>query len=442
MAADRNMMLAELPLRNFLSAFLPVLGSFVSSRLLMQTDIVMVAPLGVDAVAAYAVPSRVMIIDAIFAFALMPIVGIQVSRARSNEDKYRAARGALGVTLVAGIALAAVGFVLYPPFVSAVVKDPGVFPLALDAVYWMTATIPVRMLVAVATSCVVALGSTRKLKYLYATTVVLNAALNWLLIYQMGIGFLGSYLSTSIVCALECIAILAAVSRQIGGMPIGTFRMSSIRTIVKELGGEWFRLLSLQAEGVVLLGLFAINAAWTPQMAVFSVATSVTALLTMPLIAAMRATSISISKESAARAMRPAQLSTRRIALLVSVGCVAIGLSFLVFGFTIGSLLYRFSTEQTIWWQAYVVCLSLSLPISGRCAIKRGILQADGKYGLIAKCDLVASWCWCLPGAILALYLASPWLFFFSVVGKDVVAYCGLSLGSRRTAVSVVPVIG
>ncbi len=434
MASDRGITPSASTIQHFLSVFFPVLGSFVTSRLLVQTDIIMIAPLGPDAVAAYAVPQRVMIIDAIVAFALMPIVGIRVSRAQSNEDKRRAVQSALGLTSFIGVALAAIGWVLYPMLAALIVRDTQVLPLAHEAVHWMTASIPVRMLTAVATSCVFALGTTKCLKYLYMATVTLNAALNWLLIYRIGFGLAGSYASTTIVSALECLVVLGVVSRYTQSMPIGRFKMDWLRSVAKELGAEWFRLLNWQAEGFALLSLFSINASWTPQMAVFSVTTSIAALLTMPLIAAMRATAISATQRSSTLDPCTAQAATREIGYLLVLVCGLIGAAFAIFGFTGGERLYRFSEQQGSWWQAFVVCASFLLPISGLCAVKRGVLQTEGKYGLIARCDLFATWLWCLPGSALSLHLGSPWMFFAFVMGKDPVAYCALLYGSRRRA--------
>lgn len=78
----------SLNLAAFWKAYFAVFLSFVTSRLLLQTDILMLTPLGLEATAAFAVPGRLMVIDAIIAFALGPVISVAISRETALEKIY------------------------------------------------------------------------------------------------------------------------------------------------------------------------------------------------------------------------------------------------------------------------------------------------------------------------------------------------------------------
>lgn len=64
---------------DFKKTYISILLTFVSSKIINQTNVLMLSALGENYVSAYIIPTKFMIIDTIFIFALAPIVSIAIS---------------------------------------------------------------------------------------------------------------------------------------------------------------------------------------------------------------------------------------------------------------------------------------------------------------------------------------------------------------------------
>ena len=268
---------------------------FITSRLLLQTDILMISPLGPEATAAFSVPGRLMVIDAIIAFALGPVVSVAVSRENQSQKKHAVIRSSLGFTFVLSLFLVCIGFLLYPIAVDNFVVDSRTKSLALDAVFWMTLSIPIKLLVFITTMCLFACEQGHRVSIIYVVTLTANALLNWLLIYHLNFGFSGSYIATVIVSVLELAWLLWLTARLTEGWPFSRFQWQWLQKIIQQAGAEWGRLVSWQAEGIIILALLASKMEWFPIFSAFGVISEFSALLLMPLIALMRTTAMQIA---------------------------------------------------------------------------------------------------------------------------------------------------
>ncbi|MGL4858504.1 MAG: MATE family efflux transporter [Enterobacteriaceae bacterium] len=251
-----------------------MLFSFIASRLLSQTDLIMLAPLGQEAVAAFAAPSRLMFIDAIVAFALGPVISVVVSREKT-ENRAAVIASSFGLTLVISLILVFLGLLIYPQIAAFLLPDQEVSHFARQGIFGMTVSIPIRMLVFIATMCLFACNQGGRVVYIYAVTILANGILNWVFIYHFSWGFPGAYISTVVVSTLELIWLLWLTYKTINAFPIKPFRLAWLRTLLSQVGYEWLRLLFLYAEGMVIIAILASRKEWQSAFSTFSIITYV-----------------------------------------------------------------------------------------------------------------------------------------------------------------------
>lgn len=199
----------------------------------------MVSPLGSEATAAFTVPGRLMVIDAIVAFALGPVVSVAISREHRPDNKYIIIKSSLGLALLLSFCLLGIGLLIYLVAVEYLVTDQRTRDLALTGVLCMIISVPIRMLVFISGMCLFACGQGRRVSYIYIAALIVNAALNWLLIYYFGFGFQGAYMATLIVASLEVVGLLWLTARLTGGWPFSRFQRQWLQKIIQQAGAEW-----------------------------------------------------------------------------------------------------------------------------------------------------------------------------------------------------------
>ena len=164
--------------KKFYKVYLAILLSFMTSRLLFQTDILMVSPLGAIATAAFAVPGKIMIIDTIVAMGLGPVISVSVSREKNLINKNKIITSALGFTFFISILLMIIGFIIYPILNNIFIVNNEIRDFSKSAIFWMTLSIPIRMLNFVSSMCLFASGKSKSVSYIYFFTLSLNLFLN------------------------------------------------------------------------------------------------------------------------------------------------------------------------------------------------------------------------------------------------------------------------
>ena len=418
----------------FWKAYFAVFLSFVTSRLLLQTDILMISPLGAEATAAFAVPGRLMVIDTIIAFALGPVISVAVSRESQSQKKHAVIRSSLGFTFVLSLFLVCIGFLLYPIAVDHFVADSRTKSLALDAVFWMTLSIPIKLLVFITTMCLFACEQGHRISIIYVVTLTANALLNWLLIYHLNFGFSGSYIATVIVSVLELAWLLWLTARLTGGWPFSRFQWQWLQKIIQQAGAEWGRLVSWQAEGVVILALLASKMEWFPIFSAFGVISEFSALLLMPLIALMRTTAMQIAAAYPAGQLKEIWQNLKPICLIVCAITTVLGLSLVFLSHSLGRYAYHLEGERLLWWNAFILLYGLTLPIFAYNHLIRGCYQACGKFARIAAIEISLTWIIFIPLLWLALRYWAPFLFFFAYVVKEAIIAIWLRYGISKVS--------
>jgi len=405
----------------FWQAYIPIFLSFVTSRLILQTDLLMVSPLGEAATAAFAVPSKIMIIDSIVAIALGPVISIAISRETSESVKCKLIASALGLTCLISCALTLIGLMIYPHFVSSIITNPVVEEMSQNAVFWMTLSIPIRMLIFVGGMCLFACGEGKRVSKIYFITISLNALLDWLFIYTFSFGFVGAYLATVLVSTIELVWILYLIVKKIRQFPLGRVSVSFVCSLATKFGPEWVRLISWQLEGFAILAILASQWDWFPALSLFGVSAEVTALLTMPLVAMMRNVSMVLAEHYKGSDFFVAKQLLKSVTRDTVLAYIFIGMLVFVIGMNFGPAIYKLDSDRLVWWNAFIPIFSISLPFFAYGSLVRGIYQACGKFKEIASIEIVITWILFIPALYYALTTQNPFVFFAILYGKEII---------------------
>ena len=412
----------------FMRQYWPLLAGFMTSRLLTQTDLIMLTHVGPDAVAALGVPSRLMIIDTIAAFCLAPVFSVAISREELPDAKWRAVRMSLGAAAMASIGLVAVCMPAYNRLLDRVVTDPHLRPLASVAVNWMTATIPLRLLAFVGSMALFAMGLGPRIWRIYGVTLAANALLDILLIFKFQMGLSGAYLSTALVSAIELGWILWTLGEAGGRWPFQWPTPSWLRTLSLSLRAEAIRLASWQLEGLLLLSFIASRPEWAPRLTAFTVTSEALAVLSMPLIALMRTAAMQIAETlpTGNPGLGWRALASVRYAALAL--CMVAGIGLFVCRAWLGGTLYTTTGESLRWWLGFASIYAWMLPVLGIAMIARACWQAYEEFRLVAAVEICIGWLVALPLALSALALGSAIGFFASLACREALIAAALLL--------------
>jgi Na+-driven multidrug efflux pump len=401
----------KIDLKLFASYFVPMLLSFIGSRLIAQTDIIMLSPLGADAVGAYSVPSRVMLLDAIVALALGPVVSIAMAKAKRTDEREKVIRGVLSISIYLGLALTLSGLLLYEHIVDYLISDVRVAVLAQDAVFYLTMAIPLRMAQFLGLMLIHGDGRGKVIVPLVLFTIAVNGGLNWLFIYQLGFGFSGCYFATIVSTAIELSIILSLINYP--GMWRSLLRMPDKRWVfemARKGGAEWGRLVSYQTVGLVTLAIFAIDHEGTGRLEVFTLATEMQALLLMPMIAVMRSTAIILASRPLLHSLHQIFTSMRDVVTAGLLATSVFALVLLGVDDHFWQRLYGVSAAASGWWHPFLVILAATMPLNLVNSFQRGAWQARERYTFIFAVDFCVQWLIFLPCIFIGIYLSNAWL--------------------------------
>lgn len=408
---------------SFVSIFFPMVLSFVTGRLIIQTDLLMLSRLGPGATAAFGIPGRVLFLDFVLSLAMTPIVSVAVAESKDENERRRALQNVISLSALTALALTLFGLMAYFPFVSYLAPNAEVAVLAKQALLWMILATPFRFVEVVGSVAVYALGKGRQLVVLDVVQLVLNAGLNYALIYGLKMGFAGSYLGTSLISMVGAMTVLHLLSD--GNGILSLFKVPSFDwscSVLKKVSIEGIRLGSAQLVNLIALSMLSRSDSVDP-MSAFAVQTAFQSLLFMPVIAVMRSTAIWAPTSGC---------GLRRLAVQGSLLAVLGSLTLLCLGKWIGVNAYGFSASTMYWWWPFYVIVACSIPLKYLDAIQRGVLQSQKKFSTILKADAFAQWALLLPILFLGLRYANPWFAWSSYAIADLAAAAVLFIPGRR----------
>jgi Na+-driven multidrug efflux pump len=402
----------------FLKIYWPLLVSFIGGRLIMQTDLLMIATLGESATAAFALPLRIMVLDMVVAFAFAPVISVAVGAAKTVEEKGLIVRRALLLCVPMSLILTIAGLFLYLRLIPIFTNDAAVAGMASDAVIWLTFAIPARLTMFVASMAIHGLGRGKSLLALNVAEVILNFLLNAVLMFGLGFGFKGAYIGTFIISYAGLLWSLALLRPWIFGKgPRAVLELGWIKELLSPAAAEVGRIASERLTALAVLAIFSA-AASTSLLSAFAVAMEAQFLLLMPLVAVMRAAAMSLAGGEA-RAGDPYAGLGPVLRPGLAVSAIAAVLLFGA-GIFFGPRAYHLSAEAARWWHPFLVYLAIWLPLKFADSLQRGVWQSRRRFDVVSLVDASCQWLVLVPAVFIGVRLNSPWLTWGGFLAFDV----------------------
>jgi len=411
----------NISVKQFFNSYVPILFAFISSKLITQTDLLMIAPLGEVSTAAFAIPSRVMMIDIIIAFAVAPVVSVLIASASNLRKKIITINKFLSFSVYISVVLLLLGLSLYPLIIQASIENVLVVELATVAVLWLTVAIPFRLIQFVCTMVIYATGKGKQLIPIIIFSVLLNFALNWLLIYYFEIGFAGAFISTLITSFIELVLSIYVIREFIHVNRIfSPPRLSWVKSIINHIGAEWGRLISWQLASFCVLSIISAKSQWLDRQAAYAVVMEVQALLFIPFIAAMRCTAIIMAphKDIDVTVLYHSLKQVLWTGLLLLIPLISL---IVYYSTSIGTSLFHLGSKSIQWWTPFIIVTCLFLPIYLLKSLQMGIWQSQQKFSHVFLADSLTQWFILIPIFYWGLSTNNPWITWSSLPIAEII---------------------
>ncbi|MDH6577448.1 MATE family efflux transporter [Kitasatospora sp. MAP5-34] len=398
--------------RRVLALMGPMMVASVMGQAIAQTDLWVISTLGEQAVAAAALPQRLLLLDSITAMAMGPVVGLSVAGALSAHARRRAVQSGLVGATAAGLLIAAIGLAVLPYLVDTLVAAPGIRDDTRSALFWLLIAAPVRLAQFVGAMALFALRRSRPLLTLYAVAVVANAALDWFFVHGAGLGFAGAYAATSVIAALEC-AVTVGLLRDHLSLSL-RLRDSArwLRQVARTMLTEWGHMLSVIGFDLLLVLALTLRASWDDRLAAFSAGAVLTATLNIPITAMVNATGM-VCTGAAPSARDWRNLRGGVLAVSATVGVLVATAAWTVLpGF------YGLHGAAATWFTWLMVAQATALPLRLLAATAEGRHKAADRFGVVLRLRLLQE-----LGIALPVFLAGL------LTDNAVLAWSGIVLG-------------
>ena len=402
-----------------LNTYFPLLIGFMLGKLISQTDLLMLARLGNDAVAAFAVPSRIMIFDMIVAFSLAPVVSVFVASEKNQKNKVNIIKNCISTSLIIGIILMLIGLVFYPAINKFIIVDKNIQSLSHSAIVLMTFAIPTRLTQFVLTMILHSLSSGKKIILIDSIILALNFALNYILMFYFEVGFVGCYIST-FFCSLVSFAWMYFYLKS--KLEVNSLLVIPQKSWLKEFlsksSAEWLRLGLFQMVGVLTLYLINHVGSSESTLVAFSASAELHHFILIPMIAFMRAIGISSSGSSY-------ETLTGRVTELSSVlrngALLLIPISIVLFWTApfIGEKVYSLPKNSIESWNSYIYFVSGSLVLFYLNSVYRGVFQSLKLFSTLTKIEFVTKWIVYLPLVFFGLKTDNATLTWGSILAME-----------------------
>lgn len=411
-------------LKSLNQIYYPILLTFIAGRVVLQTDLVMVAKLGMNEMAAFSLPSHLMLIDTVCAFALASVTSVFVA---NTKEKQRTIEKVFGITFGLGILLAVAGVFIYPKLIQFINVSPIISKMAQGTILWMTVFIPVRMSEFVGSIALHALGKGSSLFGINVIEIIINGILNYFLMFVMNLGFIGCFIGTCLTSLITLAWTLFLIKQNfpeslLFAIPDPKF----LKDFLKQFLAELMRISSEQIVKIFIL-LIVINYALfdTKLLAIFTIAREFQFFLLTSIIALMRASAIFFSSSAKFNLQKVLKKSKVLIAptFFLSLG---VGILIMLLGVTFTELFYNLEPLQEYWWRVFCIYMLCFLHIKIVDAILRGFLQARKQFDIIAKVDIISQLLVLLPSIFIVSPLKIPWLFWGVFLFYDICAFGGI----------------
>ncbi|PPF11492.1 MATE family efflux transporter [Rathayibacter rathayi] len=419
--------------RSILRLAVPALGSLVAEPLFLLTDSALVGHLGAVPLAGFALGGAVLQtivgLMVFLAYSTTPRVG----RALGEGDERRAVAAGIDggwLALLLGAGIAVVGALSAPAVVALFGAEPAVAEEGVRYLSVSMAGIPAMLGVFALTGLLRGFQDTRTPLVIAAGGFALNAALNAVLIYPVGLGITGSALGT-VIAQWAMLTAYAGVALRLARRAGAPLRPHLAGLLSSAGSGSWMLLRTASLRAAILLAVAIATSLGAEELGAFQVTMTLfsTAAFTLDAVAiaaqALLGRLLGEGNAERARAVTK-RCVTWGIGTGVVFGAVVTGLS--------GVLPYVFSSDQAVLrlLPAAIAVVGLTAPLGGYVFVLDGVLigAGDGRYLALSGLANLAAF---VPLALLAPAAPGEWRLLALWLGFAI-GYLGaraLTLGLR-----------
>lgn len=369
--------------RQILALALPALGALVAEPLFVLVDAAVVGHLGTAQLAGLTVASTLLVTLVGLCVFLAYATTATVARHLGAGDRREALRvGVDGMWLAAaiGVVLAVGAWLLAPWAVGALGAGPEVAPYAVTYLRWSAPGLPGMLVVLAATGALRGLQDTRTPLWVASAGAAVNAVLNVLLVYGVGMGIAGSGLGTALTqLAMAAVLVVVVVrgARTVGAplAPAAAGLWSGVRT------GTPLLLRTASLRLAIMLTVWVAAGLGGVALAAHQVVTSVWGLTAFALDAlAIAAQALVGHALGAADVVRTRALLRRTLTWGVGAGAV-LGLVVAASAWVLPAL-FTPDADVRAATTAGLLVAALFLPMAGWVFVLDGVLigAGDGRY--------------------------------------------------------------
>ncbi len=414
----------------FLTIFMPMLVNFITSKLILQTDLIMLAKFGESAVAAYSAPVSIMFLDTLIALALSPIIGVRISehikRNQANQGNLAGVdeiSKTISSTLIISIILTAIGLAIYPTVTQFIVKDIAIKKLAVIFVVYMTISIVPRFMQFVFGMCLHALGRGKIIYFVSLISLPANYFLNHFFSVVLNVGPTGVYISTlAVSCATSGVLFLSLRDK----IDLHYFSSQHILTwLTNVFNNTKFEFIRLSSYRLVIFITFIFisgGAGVVNRLTAYSIVTEFMMLVSMPVITLTRSLSIYLVQENidnmSTDCLKNVLMAIGRYAIFFSL---FVGFIMYVAGDYVAINLYHISNPETKqWWDIFLITFVFIYPALTICGILKATFHAKKMFSITSKVDLRSDWIVFTPIFVIGCLINEPTVVWSSYLASSI----------------------
>ncbi|CAN2536095.1 hypothetical+protein [Methylocapsa aurea] len=396
--------------KGFWRGYWPLLLVIVAGQLAQQADVIMVGRLGGGAPGAYAMTTRLVIVDVILLSAMGAVASTAIGEARRNGASPRIIGAILWLSLLAGLCCAAFGAATYPRLAKLLVGDDAIAGLICDGVLWYSLAAPFRFISSTSAFMLHALDQGTGVVKWKLWEFAAKAIGNFLAMEIFGLGFSSCFQIGAVVCVGSSIWGIRALLRH--GVDWLTLPGASwARRFGNAALWESERGVAMHLAMLTCLTMFAAPGLGNydvGRLNCFAAGQTLMLIVFTPLVTLMRFLAFRLAGLTDERLID----SIRTISLQGAP--FAVGVAILLMAGT--DALGRLYGQHGPWWTTLVEILAASIPLRYMTSILRAVLQARGSFGTVARTDSSVFWLVALPLVALGLYIDSPLVAYLALI--------------------------
>lgn len=417
----------------FWRGFWPLLLGVGAAQLAQQADMVMMGRLGGGASGAYAMLTRLAIVDVVLMTAIGSVASTKIAEAQRKGEAGAVVAPTLGFALLAGLFCCVLGIGSYSWVARWIAGDGEVATLVATGVFWYSVAAPFRFL---SNTCAFALHTLGDgMAVMRWKLVEFGAKLvgNLIVLEALGLGFGACFLVGTILCVASSAWGRLMLSERHGVRFLAMPDPSWARRFLGSVIWESQRVVALHLTMLACLAMFAAH--WlgrydVARLDAYAAGQTLMVVVFTPMVTLMRFLAFRFAGLQGSRLA-----ATTRI-VIAQGALVAVGAGLLL---AIGhESLGRLYGQQGPWWSTLVIVLAASIPLRFMATILRAIAQSQGAFSTVAMADSVAFGVLAAPLVAIGLELDSPVIAYLSLIVPEAasVAWLWRRLRSHRLAAS------